>query len=178
MKSVLCATRGARRGIRMVGITSSSRPAVPAPPVVHCRSAATGSPDLRPGDWELNARASSAGSPKGDPPRPSRSACHGPPPTLSVELSPRFEGSSTRISLIARNGFRPTLLPYRFSGGVYTERDGEYLLKPVPSTPGLSFQSDIPANEHLTMQLAGQSRGSRYRRTGSSSFPTDRRPTS
>jgi hypothetical protein len=119
MKSVLCATRGARRGIRMVGITSSSQPAVPAPPVVHCRSAATGGPDLRPGDWELNARASSAASPKGDPPRPSRSACHGPPPTLSVELSPRFQGSSTRISLIAPTGFRPTLLPYRFSGGVY-----------------------------------------------------------
>jgi len=42
---------------------------------------------------------------------------------------------------------------------VPTERDGEYLLKPVPSTPGLSFQSDIPANEHLTMQLAGQIAG-------------------
>jgi hypothetical protein len=56
MKSVLCATRGARRGIRMVGITSSSQPAVPAPPVVHCRSAATGSPDLRSRDWERNAR--------------------------------------------------------------------------------------------------------------------------
>jgi len=42
---------------------------------------------------------------------------------------------------------------------VPTETDGEYLLKPVPSTPGLSFQSDIPANEHLTMQLAGQFAG-------------------
>lgn len=42
---------------------------------------------------------------------------------------------------------------------VPTETDGEYLLKPVPSTPGLSFHNDIPANEHLTMQLAGQIAG-------------------
>lgn len=40
-----------------------------------------------------------------------------------------------------------------------TETDGEYLLKPAPSTPGLSYQSDIPANEHLTMQLAAQISG-------------------
>lgn len=46
---------------------------------------------------------------------------------------------------------RGTLVP--------TETDGEYLLKPVPSTPGLSYQSDIPANEHLTMQLAAQIAG-------------------
>jgi hypothetical protein len=65
------------------------------------------------------ARASSGGFPNGGPPRPSRSACYGPPPTLSGELSPRFQGSCTPISLIAHTGFRPTLLPYRFSGGVY-----------------------------------------------------------
>jgi len=39
---------------------------------------------------------------------------------------------------------------------VPTEIDGEYLLKPVPSTPGLEFQGDVPVNEHLTMQLASQ----------------------
>ncbi|HRQ90215.1 MAG TPA: HipA domain-containing protein [Bacteroidia bacterium] len=42
---------------------------------------------------------------------------------------------------------------------VPTEADGEYILKPVPSTPGLDFQGDIPANEHLTMQIAGQMAG-------------------
>jgi serine/threonine-protein kinase HipA len=37
-----------------------------------------------------------------------------------------------------------------------TEKDGEYILKPIPSTPLPAFQQDVPANEHLTMQIAGQ----------------------
>lgn len=37
-----------------------------------------------------------------------------------------------------------------------TEKDGEYILKPIPSTPLPAFQNDVPANEHLTMQIAGQ----------------------
>ncbi len=37
-----------------------------------------------------------------------------------------------------------------------TEKDGEYILKPIPSTPLPAFQEDVPANEHLTMQIAGQ----------------------
>ena len=36
------------------------------------------------------------------------------------------------------------------------EKDGEYILKPIPSTPLPAFQTDVPANEHLTMQIAGQ----------------------
>lgn len=39
---------------------------------------------------------------------------------------------------------------------VVTDRDGEYILKPVPDQHVPQFQSDIPANEHLTMQLANQ----------------------
>jgi serine/threonine-protein kinase HipA len=37
-----------------------------------------------------------------------------------------------------------------------TEKDGEYILKPIPATPLPAFQKDVPANEHLTMQIAGQ----------------------
>ena len=37
-----------------------------------------------------------------------------------------------------------------------TEKDGVYILKPIPSTPLPAFQHDVPANEHLTMQVAGQ----------------------
>ncbi|NCC50830.1 MAG: type II toxin-antitoxin system HipA family toxin [Spartobacteria bacterium] len=37
-----------------------------------------------------------------------------------------------------------------------TEKDGEYILKPVPSTPLPSFLADVPANEHVTMQIADQ----------------------
>ena len=37
-----------------------------------------------------------------------------------------------------------------------TERDGEYILKPVPSADIPRFKGDVPANEHLTMQIAAQ----------------------
>jgi serine/threonine-protein kinase HipA len=38
----------------------------------------------------------------------------------------------------------------------FTERDGEYILKPVPITEVDQFQEDMPANEHVTMQIAEQ----------------------
>ncbi len=37
-----------------------------------------------------------------------------------------------------------------------TEQDGEYILKPVPTADIPRFKHDIPANEHLSMQLASQ----------------------
>lgn len=37
-----------------------------------------------------------------------------------------------------------------------SEQDGEYILKPIPSAALPAFQNDVPANEHLTMQIAGQ----------------------
>jgi serine/threonine-protein kinase HipA len=37
-----------------------------------------------------------------------------------------------------------------------TDRDGEYILKPVPSADIPRFKADVPANEHLTMQMAAQ----------------------
>lgn len=37
-----------------------------------------------------------------------------------------------------------------------TDKDGEYILKPVPTADIPRFKSDIPANEQLSMQLASQ----------------------
>jgi len=37
-----------------------------------------------------------------------------------------------------------------------TEKDGEYILKPIPTADIPRFKNDIPANEHLSMQLAAQ----------------------
>ncbi len=37
-----------------------------------------------------------------------------------------------------------------------TEKDGAYILKPVPSVDIPRFRADVPANEHLTMQIAEQ----------------------
>jgi len=39
---------------------------------------------------------------------------------------------------------------------VHTDHDGECILKPVPSADVPRLREDIPANEHLTMQLAAQ----------------------
>ncbi len=37
-----------------------------------------------------------------------------------------------------------------------TTKEGEYILKPIPNTDREQLQTDIPANEHLTMQIAKQ----------------------
>lgn len=37
-----------------------------------------------------------------------------------------------------------------------TDKDGEYILKPIPGISIPRFQNDVPANEHLTMQIAKQ----------------------
>lgn len=37
-----------------------------------------------------------------------------------------------------------------------TESDGEYILKPIPGTPLPRATDQVPANEHLTMQIASQ----------------------
>lgn len=37
-----------------------------------------------------------------------------------------------------------------------TEKDGEFILKPVPSADIPRFKADLPVNEHLTMQIAQQ----------------------
>jgi serine/threonine-protein kinase HipA len=57
-----------------------------------------------------------------------------------------ISGVQDKISLKLERGGK--LLP--------TENDGEYILKRIPSTPLPAFQPDVPANEHLTMQIAGQ----------------------
>ncbi|MBA3697997.1 MAG: HipA domain-containing protein [Planctomycetes bacterium] len=46
----------------------------------------------------------------------------------------------------------------RLIGGdlVPTERNGEFILKPIPGTPLPAFTDEVPANEHLTMQIAEQ----------------------
>lgn len=56
-----------------------------------------------------------------------------------------ISGVQDKISLQLERG---RLLP--------TEHDGEYILKPVPSGDMPHLKQDVPANEHLTMQLASQ----------------------
>ena len=56
-----------------------------------------------------------------------------------------ISGIQDKISLKLVRG---TLVP--------TEKDGEYILKPIPSADIPCFKADVPANEHLTMQIASQ----------------------
>ena len=46
----------------------------------------------------------------------------------------------------------------RFEKGalIPTETAGEFILKPIPGTPLPQFTDQVPANEHLTMQIASQ----------------------
>ena len=45
----------------------------------------------------------------------------------------------------------------KFENGKFTVDDGgDFILKPAPNVPKARFASDIPANEHLTMQIARQ----------------------
>lgn len=39
---------------------------------------------------------------------------------------------------------------------VPTESDGQYILKPIPSMPVLESREQVPANEHVSMQIATQ----------------------
>lgn len=47
---------------------------------------------------------------------------------------------------------------HRFEKGelLPTDHDGEFLLKPIPGIPLPQFTEAVPANEHLTMQIASQ----------------------
>ena len=37
-----------------------------------------------------------------------------------------------------------------------TTEEGEFILKPIPNLDGIPFLADVPANEHVTMQMASQ----------------------
>ncbi|MCF7792928.1 MAG: HipA domain-containing protein [Candidatus Cloacimonetes bacterium] len=67
--------------------------------------------------------------------------------TVRYELIDHFSisGVQDKISLkLVRNELQPT------------SENGEYILKPVPELNVPKLQNDIPANEHLTMQIARQ----------------------
>ena len=67
--------------------------------------------------------------------------------TLQLEKAEHMSisGVQDKISVRLRSG---ALQP--------VDTDGEYILKPVPSRPIPRLEADVPANEHLTMQIASQ----------------------
>ena len=73
-----------------------------------------------------------------------------------------ISGVQDKISLRLMNG---VLAP--------TDRDGEFILKPIPRalTGNLDLLDDVPANEHVTMQIAAQVFGLRSAVCGLVFFP-------
>lgn len=59
-----------------------------------------------------------------------------------------ISGVQEKVSVRIENG---KLVP--------TESDGQYILKPVPSMPSLDSREEVPANEHVSMQIAAQGFG-------------------
>jgi serine/threonine-protein kinase HipA len=68
-------------------------------------------------------------------------------PAVQIGSAPRMSisGVQDKISLTLKRGRL-----------IHAEENGAYILKPVPATPGLNLREDVPANEHLTMQIASQ----------------------
>ncbi len=56
-----------------------------------------------------------------------------------------ISGVQEKVSVRIENG---KLVP--------TESDGQYILKPIPSMPSLDSREEVPANEHVSMQIAAQ----------------------
>ena len=67
-----------------------------------------------------------------------------------VEHSDRISisGVQEKVSVRIENG---KLVP--------TESDGQYILKPVPSMPSLESREQVPANEHVSLQIAARAFG-------------------
>jgi len=80
------------------------------------------------------------------------------PHKLSFKRSDVISFRSEHIEHMSISGVQDKISLKLDRGGILrpTEKGGEYILKPIPSTPLPHFQSDVPANEHLTMQLAKQ----------------------
>lgn len=67
--------------------------------------------------------------------------------TVQLETAERMSISGVQDKISVRL-VRGELIPVDVAG--------EYILKPVPSRPLPRFEADVPANEHLTMQIAAQ----------------------
>lgn len=76
---------------------------------------------------------------------------------FSYKDSPEFLISS--INRISISGVQEKLSAIIKKGKIIITPEGEsgrYIIKPIPDYKHLRFRNNIPANEHLTMQIASQ----------------------
>lgn len=80
------------------------------------------------------------------------------PYKLSFSRSDVIQFRNEHIKHMSISGVQDKISLKLIRGGnlLPTEKNGEYILKPIPSTTLPAFLNDVPANEHLTMQIAKQ----------------------
>jgi serine/threonine-protein kinase HipA len=82
---------------------------------------------------------------------------NGKTPKLNFVKKDFFAIQSEYVNHFSISGVQAKIsLKLRGNELVVTETDGEYLLKPTPLNMDFNFRNEVPANEHLTMQIAKQ----------------------
>lgn len=78
------------------------------------------------------------------------------PPDLSEEVAEKFRQNSKTISISGAQFKQSLVLEKNKLRLTQPGESGQYILKPVPIRPPFGKAEELPANEHLTMQIAKQ----------------------
>ncbi|MEX2234642.1 MAG: HipA domain-containing protein [Cyclobacteriaceae bacterium] len=78
------------------------------------------------------------------------------PPDISEEVAEKFRQNSKTLSISGAQFKQSLVLEKNKLRLTQTEESGQYILKPVPIRPPFGKPEELPANEHLTMQIARQ----------------------
>ncbi len=77
-------------------------------------------------------------------------------PDVSEEVAEKFRQNSKTISISGAQFKQSLVLEKNKLRLTNTGESGQYILKPVPIRPPFGKPGELPANEHLTMQIAKQ----------------------
>lgn len=78
------------------------------------------------------------------------------PPDVSEEVAEKFRQNSKTISISGAQFKQSLVLKKNKLHLTEPGESGQYILKPVPIRPPFGRPEELPANEHLTMQIAKQ----------------------
>ena len=78
------------------------------------------------------------------------------PPDVSEEVAEKFRQNSKTISISGAQFKQSLVLEKNKLRLTEPGESGQYILKPVPIRPPFGRPEELPANEHLTMQIAKQ----------------------
>ncbi len=77
-------------------------------------------------------------------------------PELNEEVADQFRQNSKHISISGAQFKQSLLLEKNKLRLTHEGEQGQYILKPIPFRPPFGKPDELPANEHLTMQIAKQ----------------------